>query len=239
MTLRRTRIPELMDDPGLDRQEHLRALRGLARLNRWSRADAILWPGVRRLLRADRALRLLDVATGSADVPLALARRAVRMGRGIEIEACDVSPRALDAARAAAGAITLRAHVVDATAQDLPGGADVATCSLFLHHLDPDAVVAVLRRMASAAPTVLVSDLRRCRRGLGLAWVAGRALSRSPVVHADSVRSVRAAYTPEELADFATTAGLRGFAIRRVWPFRMLLSWTASTESRGREKNGT
>ncbi len=42
--LARHRRRELMDQPGLDPVEHARALRGLGRINRVSRSDAILWP---------------------------------------------------------------------------------------------------------------------------------------------------------------------------------------------------
>ena len=48
---RRERIPELMDDPGLDPAEHRHALAGLARINRLSRSVAVLWPPVAALAR--------------------------------------------------------------------------------------------------------------------------------------------------------------------------------------------
>ena len=103
MTLHRSRVPELMDAEDLDPAAHDAALRGLARLNRASRSDAILWPGLRSLARAtDRTLRVLDVATGSGDLPVALDARARREGIQLEWVLCDRSPQALANAQLAA-----------------------------------------------------------------------------------------------------------------------------------------
>src|SRR4051812_15913396 len=91
--VRRERIPELMDDPGLDPAEHRLALAGLARINRISRSAAILRPHIRQLARAfaGRPVRILDIATGSGDVPLSLVRWATWAGVRLEAAGCDVS----------------------------------------------------------------------------------------------------------------------------------------------------
>jgi SAM-dependent methyltransferase len=95
---RRECIPELMDDPALDPAEHRRALAGLARLNRVSDSPGVLWPAVRELARGG-PVRVLDVATGSGDVPRALAAKAARAGlTDVTFAGCDISPTAIDAA---------------------------------------------------------------------------------------------------------------------------------------------
>jgi len=75
---------------------------------------------------------------------------------------------------------------------------------------------------------VLLCDLRRDRIGLGLAWVFSRLLTRSNVVHVDAIKSVRAAWTPEEMRDLATRAGLDNASISCCFPRRMMLSWEPS-----------
>lgn len=224
-----------MDSPAIDPTEHRRALRGLARLNRLSRAPAVLWPELRsfareRGLRAGsaRALRVLDVATGSGDIPVALALAAKSEGLAIEWHALDASPLAAAEAssRASRRGVALRAHVGDGAGEIDGGPYDVVTCGLFLHHLDPDGARAALRGMAASARwLVLVSDLRRTRLGLALAWAAPRLVTRSRVVWHDAVASVRGAYTPEELRALAEEAGMTGARVRRAWPQRMLLVW--------------
>src|SRR6476469_8228362 len=98
----RDRIPELMDDPALDPGEHRRALAGLARLNAVSNSAGVLWPPIKRLAKElGRPVRVLDVATGSGDVPRALLARAKRAGVALEAVGCDISPTAVAAAEAA------------------------------------------------------------------------------------------------------------------------------------------
>jgi hypothetical protein len=70
---------------------------------------------------------------------------------------------------------------------------------------------------------VIVSDLDRSRLGLLLAWLGTRLLTRSPVVHVDSLRSVRAAFTRDEAAALATRAGLTSWRLTMHWPCRWRL----------------
>ncbi len=220
-----------MDDPGLDPRAHAAALRGLGRIHWVSRPDAALWPRIAALLdqHRDRPLSLLDVACGGGVVALALARRAARHNRSIEIEGCDKSPRAVEFStrRAAGMGLAARFFECDVLTQPFPKRYDIVTCSLFLHHLDDDDAIALLGHMAAAATQlVLVDDLVRGRVGYLLAWVGCRLLSRSPVVHFDGVASVAAAYNVCEAATLADRAGLIGAEVTRHWPRRFLMSWS-------------
>ena len=231
---RRILVPELMDDPGLGAAEHDHALHGLARLNRIASADLILWRRLRPHLEAlpdDRPVRILDVATGSGDLPLRLAMRTRRTfpDRRITWMGCDISEHALEAARRRAEAIGVpfETHRVDITTDPLPP-ADFVLCSLFLHHLETPMVIRLLRNMADATGrTMLVSDLQRSRIGLLLAWTSARIFSRSPVVHFDAPASVRAAFTIDELEASVRTAGLEQARVTPAMPERMLLEWTS------------
>lgn len=221
-----------MDDPALPAREHDRALADLARLNSLARSAAILWPVVRaeltRALTQGRVAHVLDVATGSGDIPVTLGRWALREGLQARWIAVDASLHALERAkeRAAREGISLETHQADAT-RSLPVRADVVISSLFLHHLSEDSAADALRAMRGAARhSLAVSDLRRSAPGLALAWTASRMLSRSPVVHFDAIVSVRGAFNERELLSLARAAGLDGASVRRVWPQRMLLQWS-------------
>jgi len=226
-----------MDDPALPSAEHDRALADLARLNALARSAAILWPHVRtelqRAAAAGRVATVLDVATGSGDIPVTLARWARREQLAAHWIGVDASAHALDRAaeRGAASGVPLELHRAEAT-RPLPISADIVISSLFMHHLARAHAVDALRAMAEATRTVLlVSDLRRSVPGLALAWTAARTLSRSPVVHYDAVASVRGAFTEREFGQIAADAGLHRISIRRAWPQRMLLRWMRPSES--------
>jgi 2-polyprenyl-3-methyl-5-hydroxy-6-metoxy-1,4-benzoquinol methylase len=225
----RHRQPEIMDEPGLDPGRHVLALQGLERINRWSGSSRIIWPAVRDLAREKRRpLRLLDVATGAGDLPVALWRKARRAGLSLAVEGCDRSPQALAYARqrAEARGAAVRFFPWDALAGPCPDGYDVIISSLFLHHLDEEQAVRLLSNMAaSAGSMVMVNDLRRSAAGFVLAYIGTRLLSRSDVVHVDGPRSVEAAFTPEEARRLAERAGLAGATVTRRWPCRFLLRW--------------
>jgi 2-polyprenyl-3-methyl-5-hydroxy-6-metoxy-1,4-benzoquinol methylase len=229
--IRRRRLqPEIMDQPGLDRQEHFEALRGLDRINRISRSAGTLWPRIRSLARksSGRPVRVLDVATGGGDVPIRLWQLARAAGPPVQIDGCDRSADAVAYAQQQAkekGA-PVGFFTCDALEDDLPAGYDVLTCSLFLHHLAHDQAVLFLRRMASAAGRlVLVNDLVRSTGGYLVAYLGTRVLTPSPIVHVDGVRSVEGAFTIPEVRALAREAGLRGARVIWRWPFRYLLSW--------------
>jgi len=219
-----------MDDPVLDRGRHEAALCGLSRLNYLSGSAGIIWPPLAALARqlGRQQLRVLDVASGGGDVPVRLWHRARRAGLDLEIQGVDVSPRAVEfaAERAAIEQTAIHFSVLDVLAGPLPGGFDVITCSLFLHHLAEEQGVLLLKTMAKAAKhLVLVNDLRRSAAGLALAYCSTWAVSVSDVVRVDGVRSVRAAFTVQEATALARAAALKGAIVERRWPFRFLLSW--------------
>jgi 2-polyprenyl-3-methyl-5-hydroxy-6-metoxy-1,4-benzoquinol methylase len=228
-------VGELMDDPAIDPAEHAHALRGLARLNAMSRTQAAIYAVLRREARQlERPLTIVDIATGSADLPVALLERARRDGLRFHITACDISPVALEHARERArrAKVELDTRQFDALHDELPQ-ADVLTCSLFLHHLSDAQVRHVLDRMAaSARRMVLISDLRRGVWGATLAAIIPRLATRSRVVHVDARRSVRAALTIGEA--HALTRGIeRGgrWTVVAAFPARMLIRWTPGETS--------
>lgn len=229
---------EVMDDPALAPDQHRRALAGLARLNRVAGSARLLWPALELAARRSgaRDLRVLDLATGSGDLPIALMKRAQRHGIPLDIDGCDVSPRAIEDARKRAAKAGIpereardagpRFFTLDVLQDEVPSGYDAVMCSLFMHHLQDEQVISLLYKMRCAAGSlVLVSDLERRRDGLVMAWSASRILTRSEVVHTDALLSVRAAYTMGEFADLAVAAGLETARISRRWPCRFVLEW--------------
>jgi ubiquinone/menaquinone biosynthesis C-methylase UbiE len=235
--LARYREQELMDDPALPGAEHRKALKGLERINRLSGASRATWRGVRRTLeQSERSTecRILDVATGSGDVAVGVARLARTSGIHVRLHLVDVSPEALRMAGVRAereGVVaTLERCDVLRDGLSLPDRAvDVSMSSLFLHHLDEGQAESVLREMARVARLgVVINDLVRGPAGLAAARIGSRFLTRSRVVHVDAVRSVRAAWTLDELRRLAAHAGLVGAIIRPIFPFRMLLTWSGA-----------
>ncbi len=134
---------ERMDEPEVDRAELARSLHDLRGVNRWLGGRRVvlrhLGGMVRRL--GGRAFTVLDVGTGSGDLPLAVARWARARGIGVRVTATDLHPRTLALAREHT-ARDSDVRVEPADALDLPYGPgvfDFALCSTALHHFeDPE-----------------------------------------------------------------------------------------------------
>ena len=226
--------PEIMDDPKLPVHDHQQALRGLARLNRASGIESSMFRMIRRFLRErpDRRLRVLDVASGSGDVPIAWVRRARREGWRLDLTLADNRQTACDEQqrRAALGDVSVQSIQLDCLAGSLPTGFDVVTCSLFFHHLTNPQVFQLLQNMqASTSGGLLLCDLERSRLNMELVRIASRCLTRSPVVHHDAITSVRAAFTMNEFREIASSALARPFEMKRVFPCRFVLVTTEAT----------
>lgn len=224
----RVLISERMDDPELDRDEHLQALRGLRRINAWTGNASLVWKCVSSAARdsSSRPLRVLDIATGAADIPIALLKMSASHGVKLEIDACDFSDQALAIAteNCAAARADVRLFRHDILRDELPERYDVVMCSQFLHHLPNEDVAVVLRKMKSAATRrVVVVDLERSLANWCQVWFATRVLCRSKVVHFDGPQSVRAAFTVAEFKSIAQQVGFASFEIRRKWPCRFVL----------------
>jgi 2-polyprenyl-3-methyl-5-hydroxy-6-metoxy-1,4-benzoquinol methylase len=230
--LRRRRfLPELMDQPSLDVASHEQALRGLGRLNAASGASRQLWRRLKVAGVAARSVpwRLLDVASGGGDVPIDLWKLARRDGVDLQICGVDASPTACAFAQRRADALAAPAtfHTTDITAEELPCGFDIVTCSLFLHHLTVDDAVALLAKLGAAGRLAVVSDLRRSTIGLALAHLACRTLTRSPIVRFDGPQSVANAFTCSEMRELCRRAGMESATVEAAWPFRLLVTHRA------------
>jgi 2-polyprenyl-3-methyl-5-hydroxy-6-metoxy-1,4-benzoquinol methylase len=229
--LARKRVPEIMDDPTLDRDLHLAALRGLERLNALSNSKQILAGPIEMLVRQlglERPLKVLDIACGAGDVAIQLSKYFARQALKIDIHGLDVSDLAISHASKKnneAGA-NCQFSKLDVMSEALPDGYDIITTSLFTHHLDPPQIEMLLAKMADRARhMVLVNDLERSRFSLLSVYLATRVLTSSEVVRHDGPASVRAAFTAKEMLEMAQRAGLSSAKIQCQWPCRMLLSW--------------
>ncbi|MBI4557501.1 MAG: methyltransferase domain-containing protein [Candidatus Hydrogenedentes bacterium] len=228
-TFPRQFAPEWMDAPDLAPNRHEAALRGIQRVNFWSRAHRILWPPIRELAaEIGRPVRVLDLGCGAGDIAVRLWKTAQRVGVPWEIRGCDLSPYAVAHAqrRADQHGANIQFQILDVLHDPLPQNYDVLCASLFLHHFEWDIACDLLRRMADATQhQLLINDLVRSRSAYLFAVAGCSLLTRSDVVRHDGPQSVRSAFTVEEMTTLATTAGLKDAHITRHWPYRLRLLW--------------
>jgi len=177
-------------------------------------------------LSSGEPLRVLDVATGSADIPVEMVEWAKGRGIKISITAVDISRSIVEHARLlAAGYHEISFVVADGLRLPFADGAfDVVHCSLALHHFREDDARVLLSEIArTAGHGFIVCDLRRSWVAYGLIYVLTRFLTDNRMTRNDGPVSVLRAFTGRELAVLASGAGLEDFRVVHHPFWRMAL----------------
>ena len=222
---RQTDRAELMDQPAVSPRLLARSLADMRRLNRLFGWQRPVLRAVQSLLPASGPCTVLDVATGSGDLPLALARRLAARRGPVRVIASDAHATVLRLGRrytADKGMVCWVGH--DARLLPFPrGSVDVVTCASALHHFDePDAVTVLAALATVARHGVVVTDASRSLLALLTVSVLCR-FSRSPLTRHDGPLSVRRAYTADEAIALAQRAGWQQVQVQCPDPFRWLL----------------
>lgn len=205
--------PELLDEPEHDVTELARSLDHVAQVNRWLGGSRALLKHLAPFLADASTTSILDVGTGSADVPRRIVDWARKHGRSVHVRATDVHPQmqALAAERCARyPEITVeRADALGLPYEDK--SFDVTLLSLTLHHFDGAAQARVLteaKRVARRA--VIVNELLRSPLNYaGARLLAATWWRRNRLTRHDGPLSVLRAFEPEELIALAREAGLK------------------------------
>jgi ubiquinone/menaquinone biosynthesis C-methylase UbiE len=228
MRTRDATVTELLDADSFDDETLSDNLADIRRINALLGWTAFTSREVLRQLarRGARDATLLDVASGSADIPLAIARRAARLGVRLRLTCTDVSPQVVRiAAMHAAAYDNVCVERQDALSLPYPPGSfDLGLCTLALHHFDPDQAVTLLSELRRVSRRVLVFDAVRSMAAYYGAWLMTRLLGMHPMTRHDAPVSVLRAYTADELRQLALAAGLKQVRVRVTFPFRLVLS---------------
>ena len=223
----RRREPEWMDAVDADPAELARSLAFIRRINVALGYTRATLGHLRRLVGAtppEGRLTVVDVATGSADVPAAVLTWAAAVGRDVRVIGLDLHADTLKVAAAAVPDRRFAAVRGDATRLPFADASvDYVLTGMFLHHLDEPAVVAVLREMGRVARRgVVVADLLRGRRAY--AWVTLFTAAANPMVRHDARASVAGAFTAPELIALRDRAGLTYARPHRHFGHRLVLA---------------
>ncbi|MFQ5847590.1 MAG: methyltransferase domain-containing protein [Candidatus Methylomirabilales bacterium] len=221
-------VTELIDEPGIGSQELSANLQDLERLNHLFGGTRLILRYLGPILRRANAgeVRILDVATGGADIPAAIVAWARRQGWRVRIVGIDKNPQVLRAAaERIRGYPEIRLELGDALALPYPAGSfDIVLCSLALHHLTYRDGIALLTSLDKIGRRgFIVNDLLRSWHGYLLTWLAMRLFRRGRLVRHDGPVSVRRAYTPSELLAMVERAGVAGVRIHSHPFFRVAL----------------
>ena len=226
LSLERTDEPEQIDDPAQPFAELQRSMRDVALTNRLFGGTQTVLHHVARLLKyvpPGSEVRILDIATGSADIPQALQAWGQKRGLNLSIIAVDNHEAMLRMAAEATPNLSLA--LADALALPfLPRAFDLALCALAFHHFGFEASAQVLTAMDKLTTRgFVVTDLRRDLPTLWGVQATFAALKAHPFTRHDGPASVRRAFTPPEYRKMVGLSGVQNVRLHTHWYFRIAL----------------
>ena len=221
--------PEMIDnlnaDPKLLRDE----LKSIRTVNRFFGGFSTIRQGILVLLNNEEdgaEIRILDLGTGSADLPAYLLGIGPQLRKRFTIAAVDNHPSVLGVARERTHGLA-DLTIEQADLLDLkypPQSFDIVLCSLTLHHFSSEEVIGILRSMKRLSRIgFVVNDLRRSRVAAWLTWMYIHLTTTNVMTVTDSYRSVLRGFTRDEMRSMAEQAGVKTFEIRKKAFFRLLL----------------
>jgi ubiquinone/menaquinone biosynthesis C-methylase UbiE len=218
----------MMDRPDA-RPELLRGeLRNLRRLNSRLGSLRLVRQAVHSLtagIHPARTIEIVDLATGSADHPVALVEALRSAGRRVTVTAVDRSRAVLDVARTFAGLEAgIRFERRDIRALPYEDRSfDVALCSFALHHFSREDAVRILREMRRVSRVgFVVHDLARSHAAAAAAWLYTHLTTTNIMTRRDGPQSVMNAFLKQELRAMLVEAGVSNAAVWTARPFRLM-----------------
>jgi len=232
LTPKRIYEEELLDAGEGTDKDVAHSLSDLRRINRFLGGRKVILRALASCLAdvssdaSSKEVSLLDVGTGSADIPMAVADDCRRRGLESFIAAVDISERNLRVSRARLN-VSADIHLVQADSLKLPfadSSFDFVTASLFLHHFRDEDVVRLLADFGRIAKrAVIVNDLVRNLVPYYFTRISGPLLAWSFLTRNDAPVSVLRGFTPDEIKDLANRACLNSIHMKRSFPYRLSL----------------
>ncbi|PYJ78328.1 MAG: hypothetical protein DME69_08815, partial [Verrucomicrobia bacterium] len=153
-------VLEMMDRPQQVSAELERDLERIRQLNRWFGSYRLVLGFIRRWIKPGARLRIVDLATGSGDIPRLIINHSRAIGALVEIDAVDRQSATVDIARELSAGYPEISYIDADILEWKPAAAyDIVLCTLVLHHFSDQDAVSVLRRCRELSRRlVLASD---------------------------------------------------------------------------------
>ena len=224
-------LPELMDRPQPVTRELERDLANLRSLNRWFGSHRLMRHFFRRWLKPNGKARILDVATGSGDIPRLIVDYARQQNISVQIDAIDQQESTIEIARELSTdypeidfscanlfdwspSPSLKLDWLNQSSLSQPY--DIVLCSLALHHFTNDDAVRVLQKLRELSRgAVLVADLRRARWLSVAVFLATAMFYREPMTKSDARVSAARAFSFVEMSELVKRGSWKNFGHRK------------------------
>jgi SAM-dependent methyltransferase len=217
---------ELMDRPQPVSDELESDLENIRELNRWFGSYALISLFLGRWIKPGARMRIVDLATGSGDIPRLIAEYGRKVGAELQIDALDRQSATLEIAKKLSVRYPEISFVEGDVLERQPVESyDIVFCTLALHHFSEDDAVRLLRRCLDLSPKfVLVSDLRRGWLATVGVHLLTATVFREPMTKYDARLSAVRAFSFPEMNHLARRAGWTNFG-HKAFPFARQAVW--------------
>lgn len=220
---------ELLDFDNISFEEARESLEDVRRVNKYLSGYRVLLRYAGQFLREhkeDRPFTILDLATGSGDQPVALAKLAHKLKVPVKITAIDINCKMLKCARTITDPFP-EISLLQCDILSLPfcdDSFDLVVNSLSLHHFTREKAVKILHAMHSLGRSgFIINDLNRSRVAYGSIFLLTRIFTKNRLTRHDAPVSVMNAFTAEEMRALAQEAGVEQFQVYCHFPYRIAL----------------
>ena len=201
-------------------------LENIRELNRWFGSYALISMFLGRWIKPGARLRIVDLATGSGDIPRLIAEYGRKVGAQLRIDAVDQQSATLKIAKRLSARYPeiafVEGNVLEWNATE---PYDLVLCTLALHHFSDDDAVRVLQHCRELSRKfVLVSDLRRSRMATIGVHLLTATVFREPMTKYDARLSIERAFSFSEMNQLAQRAGWTNFG-HKTFPFSRQAIW--------------
>jgi ubiquinone/menaquinone biosynthesis C-methylase UbiE len=224
---KRSNEAELMDGSDYSTDELVENLADLRRVNRYLGGQSALTRRLFPMIESldSREVRLLDIGTGSADIPQMIVRWARARGIDLDFVVLDLNEIAAREARMLTSGYP-EIDVVRADASNLPfadGSFDFVIASLFLHHFENRDAAQLLRGFARVARVAfLVNDLRRHPVAYYSIKLLTRIFTRNRLVRNDAAVSVLRGFSQCDIEEIERESQIK-LQSHYHFPYRIVL----------------
>jgi 2-polyprenyl-3-methyl-5-hydroxy-6-metoxy-1,4-benzoquinol methylase len=210
-------VLEMMDRPQPVSAELEHDLKRIRQLNRWFGSYRLILRFMRRWIKRGERIRVVDLATGSGDIPRLIADYARKMCAHVEVDALDRQRATLEVAtKLSAGYPEISCHEANILEWNSAQSYDIVLCTLALHHFsDEDAVILLRRCRELSRRFVLVSDLRRGFFLQAGVYLLTALIFREPMTRYDARLSAVRAFSFSEMRGLAQRAGWKNFGHKK------------------------
>jgi len=210
-------VLELMDRPQPVTRELERDLANIRSLNRRFGSYRQVRHFLRRWLKPNEKARILDVSTGSGDIPRLIIDFARSGNVSVQVDAIDQQASTIEIARRLSNDYPeIEFSCANLFAWKPSQPYDIVLCSLTLHHFSEDDAVRVLQKCCEfTREHVLIADLRRSLWLTFGVYLVTAIVYHEAMTKTDARLSAARAFSFAELRELARRAGWKNFGHRK------------------------